>query len=149
MTAFQAFHWFDRAQALSEIARLLRPGGRLAVVYNERAEGDAFTAAYGGLVERYATDDTEWRRSDGRAAIAALRSDPAWCGFMVTTVCNAQTLQRAALHARARSTSYLPAEGANADALHADIDALYEQYAGAGAVTMHMNTIVSLAQRVR
>jgi SAM-dependent methyltransferase len=34
VTVGQAFHWFDPARALPEIARVLRPGGTLVVAYN-------------------------------------------------------------------------------------------------------------------
>jgi SAM-dependent methyltransferase len=71
VTAFQAFHWFDATTALAEIVRVLRPAGRAALVYNERDESDAFTADYGAIVRRYATDRTERRRSDGRNAFEA------------------------------------------------------------------------------
>lgn len=139
-TVFQAFHWFDHRRALNEMIRIVRPGGRAAVIYNERDESDAFTAAYGELVRQYHTDETEARRAEALDAFAFFEG---WHRPRRIRVPNAQVMDRAGLLARTRSTSYLPKEGRAAAQLQSGVEGLFAHYAHDGSVTMHLLTIVA------
>ena len=46
ITAGQAFHWFDRRRARAEFERILKPGGWVALVWNERRTSTPFLADY-------------------------------------------------------------------------------------------------------
>jgi SAM-dependent methyltransferase len=63
----QAFHWFATEEALAEIHRVLKPGGKLGLVWNVRDESVDWVAAitriiapYEGNTPRYYKN--EWRR---------------------------------------------------------------------------------------
>jgi len=50
VVAGQAFHWFDPDRAFPEIARVLRPGGVLGVVWNVRDESVPWILEFGRIV---------------------------------------------------------------------------------------------------
>ena len=50
VVAAQAFHWFDLDRALPEIARVLKPGGHLALVWNTRDESIPWVRRLGRII---------------------------------------------------------------------------------------------------
>jgi SAM-dependent methyltransferase len=69
----QAFHWFRAPEALGEIARVLRPGGSLGLLWNVRDESVPWVRRMSRLVDRYRgtaprSGDARWRRALERSA---------------------------------------------------------------------------------
>jgi SAM-dependent methyltransferase len=61
-----AFHWFDAGRALPEIARVLRPGGVLALLYNKDDVSVDWVAELGKAARSSVStppDDAEWTPS--------------------------------------------------------------------------------------
>jgi len=62
VTAAQAAHWFDRERARSEFVRILKPGGWLVLLWNERlTDSTKFLRDYEQLLLTYGTDYEEVR----------------------------------------------------------------------------------------
>jgi SAM-dependent methyltransferase len=51
VTAAQAWHWVDESVALPEAARVLRPGGALALIWNIRDESTAWVKELSGIIQ--------------------------------------------------------------------------------------------------
>jgi SAM-dependent methyltransferase len=59
VTVAQAFHWFDAAAALDEIARVLRPGGTVALVWNTRDEREPWVRRLSELIGSERLDEAD------------------------------------------------------------------------------------------
>ena len=55
VVAGQAWHWVDPVRAVPEVARVLRPGGSLGMVWNDRDEDDPWIARLSGILADFGT----------------------------------------------------------------------------------------------
>jgi ubiquinone/menaquinone biosynthesis C-methylase UbiE len=107
ITCAQAFHWFATVEAAKEFQRILKPGGLMALVWNERIlSGDPFSERYEALLLKYATDYTEVRHENTTPELMA----KLFPGFEVSSASydNYQDLDWDGLKGRVESSSYVP-----------------------------------------
>ena len=64
----QAFHWFSTQAALAEIHRVLKPGGRLGLVWNVRDESVGWVAAITEIITPYEGDTPRFHSGRWREA---------------------------------------------------------------------------------
>jgi SAM-dependent methyltransferase len=71
--AASAFHWFDGRRALAEAHRVLRHGGRLALLWNRRDDATPWVAALSAIVNRHEGGWPRYRSGEWHAAFDAAR----------------------------------------------------------------------------
>jgi SAM-dependent methyltransferase len=117
VVAGQAFHWFRPGPTVRELRRVLRPGGGLGLVWNQRDGSVRWMAEFGRILHRHRggfpdQDRNPWRRAiDGRHGFARLER---------TNYRTRQRIRPAALVDRAVSVSFIAAQPAAVRAEVAD-----------------------------
>jgi SAM-dependent methyltransferase len=146
VTAGTAFHWFDRSRACAEFARILRPGGRVALFWNTRSLDSPFMRELETVlrthIPAYATSNARERASE-----PSLREffGAGWIEHVRFP--NPQRLDLDALLGRVASSSYSPRAGDPApEALFADLRALFDRRAESGRVAMLYDTHLHLGR---
>ncbi len=116
----QAFHWFDHEVALAEIARILKPGGHLALVWNSRDERIPWVRRMGDILGRQDLDTSSSEH--------LVHSD--LFGFMEeATFKNWQEVNRESILDLARSrSSFAVMDDAERERHLAEVLAFYDDY---------------------
>jgi SAM-dependent methyltransferase len=141
VTAAQAFHWFDPPRTRVELARILRGGGFVALVWNQRKDCPLNTD-YEAMLERFAPEygavSERNRAADAKILAFFAPEVPRVARFHYEQVFDAEGLR-----GRLRSSSYAPREG---DPLHepiyARLDAIFRTHQTGGQVVFPYETLV-------
>jgi SAM-dependent methyltransferase len=103
----QAFHWFEPASTRAEFARILKPGGWVALLWNDpRRDATPFLAAYERLIQSYKTE--EYKEFDLEEEVGAFFGTG---GYDHRAFRHRQTFDLDGLEGRVLSSSYVPDKG--------------------------------------
>ena len=142
IAAGQAFHWFHRDKARTEFARILRQGGWVALIWNERHVDTPFLQAFEQLMCDFCP---EYKSVDHKNVDAkALADFFAPAGFITHCCENTQTFDLEGLRGRLLSSSYAP-ETDNEPML-AELVRIFERHQSNGRVFFHYDTRIYLSQ---
>ncbi|HUA67367.1 MAG TPA: hypothetical protein VMA13_02360, partial [Candidatus Saccharimonadales bacterium] len=145
IAASQAFHWFDRELTRREFQRILKPGGWVVLIWNDRELTSPFARAYEHLLRTYGTDyeDVNHKHIDAKVIGPFFASN----GYEQASFPNQQLFDLEGLKGRLLSSSYAPEPGhpKYAPMLEA-LNSLFSEHQTDGNVIFEYDTVVYYGQ---
>jgi len=139
--AAQAFHWFETDATRREFARILRPGGWCALLWNSRhLDTTPFLRDYEALLLEFGTDYAKVRHENiDQAAVAKFFGSP----VTRRTLPHSQVFDFAALKGRLMSSSYAPGpDHPRHAAMLAELQQIFGAHVDNGCVKFEYDTEV-------
>jgi len=137
----QAFHWFEPAATRREFERILRPGGHIVLMWNERRlSSTPFLAEYEALLIKFGRDYEQVRHENiGDERLS--RFFPGDYGHAAFE--NIQHLDFDGLKGRMLSSSYMPAPGDEVfDTMIGELQDVFAKHAESGRIKVFYDTNV-------
>jgi ubiquinone/menaquinone biosynthesis C-methylase UbiE len=138
VTSFQAFHWFDFDKSLQEFRRILKPGGRLALIWSLWDQRDVVSKQYTRLIFEASKDQERQLQSRMQPEkwLKHLRYQLFWQGLWLPYFTNFQRheftfnqqLDLAGLIGLARSQGFTPSGGAALDKLASELSEFHHRF---------------------
>ena len=142
IAAGQAFHWFDPSKAKVEFHRILKPGGWIVLIWNERRVDSSFLQAYEDLLREFAP---EYEKVDHRNVDCEALADLFAPARYSTRRCeNVQTFDLEGLKGRLLSSSYAPET--NNEAMLSELARIFERHQSDGQILFHYDARIYLSQ---
>jgi SAM-dependent methyltransferase len=140
VSAMQAFHWFDPAPTAAEFSRILKPGGRVVLVWNERrTDASPFLRDYEALIVEHGTDYGTVRHEN--VTDERLRAFYNNDYYERHVLPNEQRFDYAGLRGRLESSSYVPASGKPGyEPMIAALERLFARHQRRGEVRIEYDT---------
>jgi SAM-dependent methyltransferase len=110
IVAGQAFHWFNRERSKQEFKRILKPGGHVLLMWNDRkTEADGFLRSYEDFLQLFGTDYKEVNHKNTQDE--KIFNEFFGKGeYKTASFPNYQDLNFEGLKGRVLSSSYMPGE---------------------------------------
>ncbi|MFF2887101.1 class I SAM-dependent methyltransferase [Paenibacillus sp. NPDC057967] len=136
----QSYHWFDRELARAEFKRILKPGGKVVLIWNSRKTfGTPFLEQFEKMLLEYGTDYEKVGHKS--ITLDTLRSYFADGGPTLNTFSIEQLLDEDALKGRLLSSSYSPTpDHPRYEAMMKELKDIYRSNEADGVVRMEYVT---------